>query len=169
MELSQEQIESLFASREKQLLSKRNFKSVELTRDWARTFPREAGVYIIFEKNKICYIGETGSLRGRMTDMLNTANHVIRRNIGHDKYNGHAEFKRASSRQRFHLDIEALIESDLKRDFKVSAIPIEIGRKELEEWLIKNHTPKYNNKGKRSTPQSKQEKWQSAVNEMYLD
>jgi len=169
LELNLEQIETLFSYREKKILNKDNFKVVKLTRDWTREFPREAGVYVVFESGQICYVGETGSLRGRMADMLNTANHVIRRNIGHDKYTAHPKFERASSRQRFHLDIEKLIENELKNNFHISYLAIDIGRKEFEEWLIGKHPTKYNNKGKRSTPKSQQERWQDEVNEMELD
>jgi transposase-like protein len=64
-----------------QLLIKCEHQKIRLTRGWASAFPSVPGVYVFKYKGKIIYVGETGNLRGRMKDMLNTKNHVLRRNI----------------------------------------------------------------------------------------
>jgi hypothetical protein len=80
--LTIKQINEYFAELEKQILSGLIKQRLILTREWTKQFHSEAGVYLIREKGIICYVGETGSMRERMRDLLNSQNHVIRRNIG---------------------------------------------------------------------------------------
>ena len=70
------------------LVNKNNKHQIILTRDWARQFPKEAGVYVLFEGDELVYTGETSSIRERVTDYLNTMHHTVRRKIGafKDKY-----------------------------------------------------------------------------------
>jgi len=80
--MTKTEIEEYLLKLEHKLLIEAEKHTIELTREWARNFPDEAGVYLFREDGEICYIGETGNLRGRMSDILNTQNHTIRRNIG---------------------------------------------------------------------------------------
>ena len=64
------------------LLHPNNFTQVTLTRQWANTIPSKAGVYAFKQDNKVVYVGETGNLRGRMKDLLDSRHHTIRRSIG---------------------------------------------------------------------------------------
>lgn len=168
MKITDKQIALYFAFQEKQLLLSKNSRKIELTREWTRKFPREAGVYVIREGKKICYVGETGSIRGRMADLLNTRNHVIRRSIGHTEFANHAQFEKATSQKNFHSDIEKLLQNWLTEKLTISILVVDIGRKELEEVLFDKYKPKYNNKGKRNTPQSRWEKMQQILSEIEL-
>lgn len=64
-----------------QLLST-EIKKIVPTREWANEYPNEPGVYLIRDKDEIIYVGETGSIRGRMKAIIDTRNHVIRRTLG---------------------------------------------------------------------------------------
>lgn len=98
---------------------------IELNKTWIGEFPDEAAVYIFREKDKICYVGKTGSLRGRMKDVLNTKNHTIRRNLGHFHFADHAYFEKATSKKGFHADIEVLLgEIITKNSFYGKMLPL---------------------------------------------
>jgi hypothetical protein len=161
--MRKDKILKYLASMEKQLLSKSSERTIELTRAWTKTFPIDAGVYLLRENGIISYVGETGSIRGRMSDFLNTRNHVIRKNIGHANFSDHINFTKASSKVKFHDSIEVLVEEWMKSNLKVSVLPVEFGRKELEEYICLNHKPKYNNKGKRLSKMTKDEKFSETI------
>ena len=57
-----------------------------LSSKWVKSFPNKPGVYVAFEGSKIVYVGETGNIRGRMKDLLDTRHHNLRRNIGRLKF-----------------------------------------------------------------------------------
>lgn len=124
---------------------------IELTRAWASNFPSTPGVYIFRDKNKIIYVGETGNLRGRMKDMIDTRNHVLRRNIGNKLYSGIRGFEPATARRKFVDIIEDMLNSHIKENLTVCCMAVELGRKELEEKIQKEFKPEYNQKGLRKT------------------
>jgi hypothetical protein len=155
--MKKNEIQGYLASLEKRILSKKNEKPVELTNDWAKTFPIHAGVYLIKENGVICYVGETGSIRARMRDLLRTTNHVIRRSIGHLNFNTHTNYHKATPKIKFHIEIETLLEHWMRESLTISVLPVELGRKELEEFIYNNHSPKYNNKGKRLSKMTREE------------
>ena len=135
---------------EKKLLSESIRQNIVLTREWTKQFPADAGVYLIRENGEICYVGETGSIRARMTDLLNTQNHVIRRTIGNTKFKTHLNFEKATSYKKFNSEIELKLNKWIENKLEISYLKVELGRKEIEEFLYEKHTPKYNNKGKRT-------------------
>ena len=45
--------------------------------DWASEVPLEAGVYVIWQGKKQIYVGQTSSLRARMTDLARPVNHTL--------------------------------------------------------------------------------------------
>lgn len=139
---------------------------IELTRAWAGQFPNEAAVYIFREDDMVCYVGETGSLRGRMNDILNTKNHTVRRNLGSSHFAEHPNFEKASSRKSFHDEIEALLNEVITKHLKLSYILVDLGRKELEERLFDKLQPCYSIKGKRGSKKTytKEKKQQAHKN-----
>lgn len=151
MKLSHSQIDEHLEAMEKELLDHNLEISVQLERSWARQFSPEAGVYIIRENGQICYVGETGSLMSRMTDLVDTRNHVIRRNIGNENFSELKGFSKATSKIKFPSHIENLVEDWIVTKLKVSMIQVDLGRKELEEKLFLKYKPKYNKKGKRTS------------------
>jgi hypothetical protein len=130
------------------LLDKSNWLNMELTRDWARTFSKSSGVYMLFENKQLVYIGESGSITGRVMDMLNSRHHTVRRAIGEKRFAHVNGFAKATSSIKFPPHIEELVQS-LLLTFKISALPISFGRKEFEEYIQAKYSPELNRKGKR--------------------
>lgn len=82
-----------------QLLNKCEIQKIEVTRAWASNFPSEPGVYVFRDNTKIIYVCETGNLRGRMKDMIDTRNHVLRRSMGNKIYREVKGFEPATSKR----------------------------------------------------------------------
>ena len=133
---------------ERTLFDSENWKGVELTRQWAKSFPDASGVYMLFEDGKLVYVGESGSLSGRVTDMLNSRQHTVRRALGELRFKDVPGYKKATSSIKYPDHIEDLVEQTMKR-FRISVLPIEFGRKEFEEYIESKHKPVLNRKGKR--------------------
>ena len=96
-------------------------------------------------------VAETGSIKGRMNDILNTKNHTLRRNLGNHYFAELPNYEKPSSRKSFCDEIEILLNEKIITDLTVSYILVELGRKELEERLYDKFSPKYSIKGKRGT------------------
>ncbi|WP_321515889.1 GIY-YIG nuclease family protein [Marinifilum fragile] len=149
--MKEAEIEKYLSKNEEKLLNKCKTIKVQLTREWIKQFPQNAGVYVFRENNKISYFGETGNIKGRMSDILNTQNHTIRRNIGETNFSEHPNYQKASSKRKFPIDIENLVNKWIESQMTVSFLPLSLGRKELEERLCEKFNPKYNLKGKRGS------------------
>lgn len=147
--MTKTEIEEYLLKLEHKLLIESERNSIELTREWAKSFPNESAVYLFREEGEICYVGETGSLRGRMTDILNTKNHTVRRNLGNAHYFDQPNYEKASERKSFSEDIEKMLNERIINHLTMSYIIVDLGRKELEERLFDKLQPKYSIKGKR--------------------
>lgn len=132
-------IENYFTSIYNELNTKANHRKIELTREWLSSFPKQKGVYFIYEKDQLKYVGETGSIFGRMRDLLNTKNHTLRRSIGERHFIKEIGYKKANSKKSYNDSIEILLNDYIKKNFTVSFICLEIGRREFEEWIIDKH------------------------------
>jgi hypothetical protein len=121
---------------------------MELTRDWARTFSKESGVYMLFEGDTIVYVGESGSLQGRVMDMLNSRHHTVRRALGELRFKNVPGYEKATSSIRFPDHIEELVQVAMQ-GFMISVLPISFGRKEFEEYAEATYRPELNRKSKR--------------------
>lgn len=86
-----------------------------------------------------------------MTDILNTKNHSVRRNLGSTHYSQFPTYEKASSRKSFSDDIEKMLNDRISHNLTMSYILVNLGRKELEERLFDKLQPKYCIKGKRGT------------------
>lgn len=149
--MNQSQIEQYLTELEERLIFQSERKEIILSRNWANSFPVESAVYLFRENNEICYVGETGSLRGRMNDILNTKNHTIRRNFGNSHFFDFPNYEKPSSRKGFCDEIEILLNEKIQNTLTISYITMSIGRKELEERLFARFKPKYSIKGKRGS------------------
>ena len=149
--MTKTQVEEFWVKLENQLLNNSEQKKIELSRNWANSFPNDAAVYLFRENGEICYVGETGSIKGRMNDILNTKNHTLRRNLGNHYFAELPNYEKPSSRKSFCDEIEILLNEKIITDLTVSYILVELGRKELEERLYAKFSPKYSIKGKRGT------------------
>jgi hypothetical protein len=128
-----------------------NAREIELNRAWANKFPKHPGVYAVFENQLVVYVGESGSLRGRMTDMLDSRHHVLRRNLGAALYEKEPEFEQASTKTKFPSQLEARLNEYIQSNLKICVVTVALGRKEIEERLIEKHDPVHNRKGRRTT------------------
>lgn len=127
---------------------KENRGKVLLTLEWEKDFPTRAGVYAVFKGRKIIYVGETGSIRGRMNDLRYTQHHTVRRSIGAREFGNVPGYEKASSHKKFPAHIEDMVIKSLC-SLTVTALTIGFGRKEIEEHLIEKYEPIYNQKAKR--------------------
>jgi hypothetical protein len=145
-------VENYLKKLSEQLLEKDNFKPIVISRNWASLAPRKAGVYVLKQGGNIVYVGETGNIRGRMYDLLNTLNHTVRRSIGHKHFSSIAGYEKATSRIKFPHHIEALVNEFICKRLKVSYLPVVLGRKELEEYIecTIDTSIKLNKRGKRA-------------------
>ena len=84
------------SSMEAQLFSQPKIR-FEKIKNGTTIIPNEPGVYLIHEKEGVCYVGETGNLQGRMKDMVRTVNHSFRRTLGNYLYSSHEGFIKATS------------------------------------------------------------------------
>lgn len=117
------------------LLQPENFKQIFLTKEWISGIPSNAGVYVLKDDDEIVYVGETGNLRGRMKDLLDTRNHSLRRRIGEKFYSDIDGFKRATARIKFPEHIEFLVNEHICKRLVLGYIEVSFGRKELEETI----------------------------------
>ncbi len=143
------EIEQYLLKLEDNLIHKSDSHIIKITRDWVKQFPNEAAVYLFREDGKICYVGETGNLKGRMGDILNTQNHTLRRNLGQHYFANHPLYEKASSRKKYAPEIELLLNERIENHLTISFILTDLGRKELEERLFEKLDPLYSLKGKR--------------------
>ena len=129
-----------------------NWKDIVLTRAWTTTIPSKAGVYALKEANEIVYVGETGNLRGRMTDLLDSRHHTVRRSIGKKFFAHHEGFIQATTKNKFPDHIENLVNRHISNNLRIAFLPVSLGRKELEEFIEKNikEDIKLNKRGKRN-------------------
>lgn len=130
------------------LFNPTNWQPMELTRSWAKSFSTDAGVYMLFEQDKLVYVGETGSITGRVTDMLNSRHHTVRRALGEKRLKTVSGYQKATSSINYPVHIEEMVQKILSC-FKISVMPIAFGRKEFEEYIQSKYSPELNRKGKR--------------------
>lgn len=147
--MTKTEIEEYLLKLEHALLIESERKTIELTRDWANSFPDQSAVYLFREEGEVCYVGESGNIRGRMNDILNTKNHTVRRNLGNHHYSEHPNYEKATSKKSFVDEIELMLNDRIQKHLTLSYIVVDLGRKELEERLYAKLKPKYNLKGKR--------------------
>ena len=146
--MDQQQIQVELERLEKFLFNPSNWKAMELTRAWAKTFPQDAGAYMLFEHENLVYVGETGSITGRVTDMLNSRHHTVRRSLGEKRFKKLPGYEKATSSIKYPEHIEKIVQETLS-SFKISVVPIKFGRKEFEEYIQAKYAPELNRKGKR--------------------
>jgi hypothetical protein len=149
--LEEKQIESYLREMENKLVKHKKRKKTELSNDWANGFPDEPGVYVAFENGDVVYVGETGNIRARMKDLLDSRHHSLRRNIGRLHFSKTLDYKDANTKEKFPQTIEEKLERWIEEKIRIFELPVKLGRKELEERIYRNHKPIYNKKGQRKT------------------
>ncbi|TBX69623.1 hypothetical protein EZL74_07025 [Flavobacterium silvisoli] len=134
--IDEKDIENYFIEVRDYLLNKENKVKFNLIRNQCNEV--EAGVYCFFVDNKLKYIGESGCLKKRINDLLNTKNHTFRRSLGELYFSSNELYTKASSTSSYHSDIEKLLEEKMKKHLSFSHMAMKIGRKEFEEWFQKH-------------------------------
>jgi len=145
-----QRIEDYLVKLENELLNG-NWRMVENSISWAEQFQSVAGVYAVKEEGIICYVGESGNIKKRMRDLLDTRNHSLRRTIGGVRFAGKEGYEMATPSRKFPPQFEEELNAVFEDNFEVSAIEVLIGRKELEERLVEKLKPKYNTREKRKS------------------
>lgn len=116
---------------EKSLLKMPKIK-ISRTLNWRKQyFKNVPGIYAIFEGNdKIIYIGETGNLYKRMSDITRTVNHTFRKQLGELKFEG------IKSSKKYDLEIEQMLDKYFDEELYITFIEVNFGRLEIETYLI---------------------------------
>lgn len=135
---------------ESYLFNSSNWKNIILTRKWAKDQPQNAGVYMLFEDDTPVYAGESGSISGRITDLLDSRHHTVRRSIGIKRFSTVKGFEKATTKKKFPSHIETLVNNQILK-FKLCVLPLKFGRKEFEEYVVEKYDPEFNNKKKRKS------------------
>lgn len=150
--LSDEEIMAYLEDLESKLRKRGAISTVELSRKWIAQFPSKPGVYFVWEdgEDNPVYVGETGNIRGRMRDLQDSRHHTLRRSIGEHRFSGEPGYRSASTKRKFPADIEEKVHAWLTGKTTISALPVKLGRKELEERICERCKPKYNKKGQRT-------------------
>lgn len=149
-------IEGFLSEIEGFFLDSNNWKDILLTRKWAKEQPGEAGVYALIDIDNRCivYVGESGSISGRIMDMMDSRNHTVLRKIGDDYYSTEEGFLKATAKKKFPKHIENMVKCHIKK-YKLSVFPVSFGRKEVEEHLCNKYSPILNTRLKRESKKSK--------------
>lgn len=90
--------------------------------DWAADVALEPGVYAVWNEDSPIYVGETSSLRYRMSDIARPVNHTFARKT----------CKALCIPEKSLEDLAAA----MRARYKLSCIPVALGRAEVEEYLI---------------------------------
>jgi len=119
-------------------------------RKWSSNFPDAGGVYTIFDKNILVYIGESANIKERMKEIKRTYNHSFRRKLGKRLFNNPPMEKR-----KFSPEIEIALNEYYLDNISISALEINFGRLEIESYLIHKYkdTGILNTIGKRNATQ----------------
>ena len=88
--------------------------------NWKNIFPDYSGVYVIWDNEKPIYVGETSGLKSRMSDLMRPINHAFTKKIDNK------------------IEAQSLDElrTYMSDNYKLSYISIDLGRSEIEEYLI---------------------------------
>ncbi len=106
---------------------------------WASQFEDNPAIYAIFKNDKLVYIGETASLKKRMSDIRRTYNHTFRKHLGINLFRIKPNDKGVFSEEN-----EKTLNIYFEENIKVTFYYINFGRSEAESYII------HKNKGENS-------------------
>ena len=111
-------IQNTLLNYEKQLSSSQRYTLIQ--NNWKKIFPDYSGVYVIWGNEKPIYVGETSGLKSRMSDLMRPINHAFTKKIDNK------------------IEAQSLDElrTYMSDNYKLSYISIDLGRSEIEEYLI---------------------------------
>jgi len=117
--------------------------------NWCEANPlNNAGVYLVYNKeNQIIYIGESSNLKERYTTHSGTTYFsALRRHIGHFMLRLPFVQIKSKKKNREFLPADDKKVDDYYKECKVRFLPVNFGRFELEEHLIRKYKPLLNRK-----------------------
>lgn len=127
-----DKIEKIVNAVELDLLHKTKVE-FSLVNHWHKQFPSQPGVYAVFEKSKLIYIGETSDIQSRMKDFRRTYNHTLRNKIGLLRLGGIREAN------KFSEEIESLLDEYMVLNLSVTCHSLSFGRIEVESRLVQKY------------------------------
>lgn len=122
---------------------------------WASRIPRESGVYVVWQNNVPYYVGETSSLRLRMSDLARPVNHTFSKKVAKALDIPENEYTRLASA--------------ISARYELSCVPVAFGRKEVEEYLILRWRESIINKPTKRLLHSTQYNWVEPANHSLQD
>ena len=128
---------------EQDLLNSEKIK-FSFDRKWTSNFPEKPGVYAIFDKSKLLYIGESANLKERMKELKRTYNHSFRKKLGGIHFNG-----KIGKNKKYSDKIEQMMNEFYTKNVYLSFIEVNFGRIEIESFLIDKFNDKILNSKKK--------------------
>lgn len=108
---------------------------IRMTKENLRKIDVQAGVYGIYDKRVLIYVGETRCLNRRMSDIFKTLKHTFRRSLGEFLFVACDDYTNASTRNKFCERIELELDTYFENNLFVFWLPVLVGRKEIEERI----------------------------------
>lgn len=135
-----------------QALIKAQRRRLFASKSWAEDVPSEPGVYAIWDitSNTPVYVGESSGLKSRMSDVGRTVNHTFRRNV--------APLLGVST------DGEMVLTKAMSKRYDISFIEVQLGRAQLEEYLVLRWRQTILNKPARRLLRGERYKWVQPAN-----
>ena len=134
-----------FVAAEAYLLDPANRVQMAYDNNFRENIEQTGGSYIFFYGDIVMYTGETTNLRQRLgVHMRNPENHVLMLKLTRllwDQLYGEGA---AGNRRVFPHDHREHVRNWISEHLTVAYLSLNIGRKELEERLIGNHDPPFN-------------------------
>ncbi len=143
MNLEEREILKIVEACEQELKSKEKIK-FSFDKKWSDNFPKKAGIYAIFYKDKLVYVGETANLKERMKEVKRTYNHSFRRKLG--KYLNPDSLV---IKGKFDIKLEEELSLHFKDYLWFTYTEVNFGRKEIENYLMQRNEGVFNSISKR--------------------
>lgn len=122
-----------------------------LRRSLVGSLPTSGGVYGVYRDDQLIYVGESGCLKERIGDVFETRHHSLRRTLGEELFGDTPGFERATTDRLFSPEIEKALTKFTEEHLALLAIPLKLGRKEIEEKLVGELDGLRNKRGQRGT------------------
>jgi hypothetical protein len=143
MNLSEKEIQEIVNACEQELKSNERIKFT-LDKKWTDNFPKKAGVYAIFYKDKLVYVGESANIKERMKEVKRTYNHSFRRKLG--KFlSPNAKITKG----KYPQELEELLSEHYLMHLKFTYKEVNFGRTEIENHLMQRNEGVLNSISKR--------------------
>lgn len=144
MNYKESEIKAFVEKFEQQLMSSRKVP-FSFDRKWSSNFPSKAGIYAIFDKNNLVYIGETANIKERMKELKRTYNHSFRKKLGRYLVKDAKIIK-----GKFEETLEIKLNDYYLEHISIACKALNFGRLEVESQLIHKNEGLLNSKEKRN-------------------